>query len=124
VPGVDIVHDIEIFPWPLEDESCALIAMSHLVEHIKPWLQLDLMNECWRVLEPNGVIMISTPYATSFGYNQDPTHCCPWNEATPDYFDPEKPLYNIYKPKPWKIEHLSWVIIGNLELVMRKREEV
>ncbi len=34
--GVDIVHDVEQFPWPLPDE-CALIAVSsHLVEHLNP----------------------------------------------------------------------------------------
>lgn len=37
-PGkqVDIVHDVEKFPWPLPDE-CTIIAMaSHLLEHIEP----------------------------------------------------------------------------------------
>lgn len=36
LPGVDIVHDLESFPWPLPDE-CALVAVSsHVVEHINP----------------------------------------------------------------------------------------
>lgn len=35
-PGVDIVWDIEKFPWPLPD-NCASFAMtSHVVEHITP----------------------------------------------------------------------------------------
>lgn len=33
---VDVVHNVEITPWPLPDE-CALVAMaSHLLEHIQP----------------------------------------------------------------------------------------
>lgn len=120
VPGVDIVHDVEALPWPLKKESCAIVMMSHLIEHIKPWLTIDVINECWRVLEPEGLLMVATPYATSFGYFQDPTHCNPWNEATPTYFIKDQPLYNIYKPKPWKGEKLEWAYGANLEFVLRK----
>ena len=78
VDGVDIVHDAEKVPWPLDSDACSIIAMSHLIEHIKPWYQIDVINECWRILEPGGLLLIATPYATSFGYSQDPTHCSPW----------------------------------------------
>lgn len=121
---VDIVHDAEDFPWPLADGSCAVVLMSHLIEHIKPWLRIDLMNECWRILEIDGLLMIATPHAMSFGMSQDPSHIAPgWNEATPCYFDPEHPskLYNIYKPKPWKIDRIAYSSRGNIELAMRKR---
>lgn len=126
VEGVDIVHDVEMFPWPLEDESCAVVLMSHLIEHIKPWLRIDLLNECWRVLEENGLLLLVTPHAMSFGLSQDPTHIAPgWNEATPAYFDPEHPsnLYSIYRPKPWKIDKLAFNPRANIELAMRKRVE-
>lgn len=36
LPGVDIVHNIEKFPWPIPDESCSLIVASHVLEHINP----------------------------------------------------------------------------------------
>lgn len=122
LPGVQIVHDAERFPWPLDDGSCEVIAASHLIEHIKPWLQIDFMNECWRILKPGGVLMISTPYATSFGFQQDPTHCTSWNEATPRYFAPEPGniLYPIYEPKPWKIEKLFYDKKRNMEVAFRK----
>ena len=130
VDGVDIVHDAEVTPWPLKDESCAVIQMSHLIEHIKPWFQIDVINECWRVLEPDGKLCIVTPYATSFGYAQDPTHCTPWNEATPSYFIADSScehysevLYNIYRPKPWKEERLYWNTKANLELILGKISE-
>ena len=123
VDGVDIVHDVEKFPWPLPDNSCCVIMMSHLVEHIKPWLQIDLMNEAWRVMEVGGLLMIATPYATSFGYFQDPTHCKPWNEATPTYFIKGQPLYEVYKPKPWKGEKIMWDPRATLEVVLRKVAE-
>jgi SAM-dependent methyltransferase len=36
MPGVDIVHDLTKFPWPLPDESVSLAASSHVFEHISP----------------------------------------------------------------------------------------
>jgi|GEM_PF-849394 len=34
--GVDIIHDVEKFPYPLPDECCALVRASHVMEHINP----------------------------------------------------------------------------------------
>jgi len=121
---VEIVHDAEVFPWPLNNGEVSVIKMSHFMEHVKPWLSIDIVNECWRVLEMDGKLLISVPYGGSFRYFQDPTHCNPWNEATPTYFDPREPLYQVYKPKPWRIDNLFWAIHGDLELAMTKIEEV
>lgn len=120
LPNVQIVHDIESFPWPLEDESCAVILMSHIIEHIAPNKHIDLLNELWRIMIPDGLLIISTPYPYSFGWHQDPTHIASWNEATPYYFVPGNGLYNVYKPKPWKIDNLTYHVATTLEVGMRK----
>jgi hypothetical protein len=39
LPGVDIVHDLEQFPWPFDDNSIEEARCSHYVEHTK-----DLLN--------------------------------------------------------------------------------
>ena len=44
--GVDIVHDHEDFPYPLDDESCMTVKCMHVIEHVKPWLFFDFFNEC------------------------------------------------------------------------------
>lgn len=123
LPGVDIVHDLERFPYPLENESCLTIVGSHIVEHLKPWLMLEFMDELWRIMKRDGQLALSMPYGVSRGYVQDPTHCNPCNEATWQYFDPDYPLYSIYQPKPWKIMpgFPVWQAVGNLEVVMEKR---
>lgn len=114
--NVDILHDIEGFPWPLDDESCGVIVMSHVIEHIKPWLQIDFMNEAWRVLIPGGHLMIWTPYGGSPRYLQDPTHCAPWTEVTCDYFNFQAALWHVYKPKPWRLIKLDWRPHADLEV--------
>jgi predicted SAM-dependent methyltransferase len=120
VKGVDIVHDVEELPWPLPDECCNLVLMSHLWEHIEPKYRVRVMDELWRILKPGRQLLISSPYATSVGAFQDPTHyTCP-NENTFTYFDPTKPLYQIYKPKPWRLVRNDWVAIGNMEVILEK----
>lgn len=121
LPGVDVVHDIEELPWPFPSNTFDRIIMSHVMEHIKPWIVMDLMNDIWRVMKPEGQIFLVMPYAGSFGHYMDPTHIKPWNEATPQYFDPEFDLYRIYNPKPWKIDINAWHSDGNIEIVMSKR---
>ena len=125
--GVDIVHDIEQTPWPLDDECVSVAIASHILEHINPagGIFLNVMNEIWRVMQMNGQFAFVVPYAGSPGYWQDPTHCNGITEATIYYFDPshESHLYNFYKPKPWHIEQLTWNQTGNLECVLRKISE-
>lgn len=36
LPQVDVVHNLELFPWPLPDECATLVMASHLLEHISP----------------------------------------------------------------------------------------
>jgi len=122
LPGIDIVHDLEVFPYPLPDECCLTIIASHILEHIKPWLFIEVMDELWRVMKVGGNLAITTPYAGSIGYWQDPTHCNGITEGTWMYFDSKYPFYEVYKPKPWKVMKgfPIWQVIGNLECVLEK----
>lgn len=125
--GVDIVHDFEVYPWPIPDCSVILAIASHVVEHVNPanFGFVKFMDEVWRISQVDGQFAIATPYAGSFGYFQDPTHVNPCNEATWAYFAPEHPsnLYSIYTPKPWKINQLTWDISGNMEVLLTKIAE-
>ena len=117
----DILHDLEVFPYPLKDEVCLSIVACHIVEHIKPWLMIDFMNELWRVSKFDCQFAIKVPYGVNSSFIQDPTHCNPCNETTWQYFDPRyKTVYDKYKPKPWKIEFASYQANGNMEVLLRK----
>lgn len=127
LPGVDIVHDLEVTPWPLPDECVLTAVASHVLEHINPHkgVFIDVMNEIWRVLKPGGQFAFVVPYAGSHGYYQDPTHCNPINETTMSYFDPlhENGYYLFYKPKPWQIKFQAMDRNGVLEVLLVKRAE-
>ena len=60
--NVDVVHDLDVYPWPFEDNSILNISAVHLVEHLKNGL-LPFMDECWRILMPGGALYIETPCA-------------------------------------------------------------
>lgn len=129
-PGVDIVHNLSEYPWPLPDEVAGLLIASHLVEHINPAEGnfIKFMDECWRVLKNGGQLRIAMPYGVNDRFVQDPTHCNPCNERTWAYFDPLETwangqLYSIYKPKPWKIVQNTWQSHGDMLVILEKRRQ-
>lgn len=125
-PNVDVVWDLEVYPWPFPDDCANLLVASHIVEHINPHKGnfIKWMNEAWRILKPGGQMMISTPYGGSMGYIQDPTHVNPCNEVTWYYFDPLQKIgddfYHYYEPAPWKIENIAWIAEANMEVLLVK----
>ena len=126
LPGVDIVQDLEQFPWPLPNESVSFMVSSHVAEHIDPahGTFLRWMDECWRIMKHGGQFVLAMPYAGSRGDFQDPTHCNHLNDATWSYFDPLSSsgvLYDIYRPKPWKIIKCTYDLTGNMEVCLEKR---
>ena len=127
LPNVDIVHDVEEFPWPLPDECVKAAFASHLVEHINPhkFGFINFMDEVWRVMQEGGQFAMSLPHGSSPGYLQDPTHCNPCNEATWDYFCPHRAsgLWTIYQPRPWFLKALTANPGGNMEVVLVKLAE-
>ena len=126
-PGVDIVHDARVFPWPFPDETFTLLSSSHFLEHIPrdDGVFIEVMNECWRILKPGGHFRIAVPYGGSTLYYGDPTHINPIVPQTFHYFDPlaQMKTYHVYKPKPWKIEQLFWQPEGTIECLLSKRRE-
>ncbi len=82
--GVDIVHDLETYPWPFEDNSVEEVHVSHYAEHTKDLMKF--MDEVWRICEDGAKISIVGPYYTSIRCWQDPTHTRALSEATWLYF--------------------------------------
>ncbi|MCB0713366.1 MAG: class I SAM-dependent methyltransferase [Ignavibacteriae bacterium] len=68
----DILHNLDLTPWPFESDSFDLIIMQDIIEHLED--VPATMNEIWRIARQNCVVRIRTPhYASYYAYN-DPTH--------------------------------------------------
>lgn len=87
IPGdaVDIVMDLESFPWDIKSESVEDMLCYHYIEHTKDLIKF--MNECHRILKPGGVLRIIAPYYSSIRAWQDPTHTRSISEYTFLYFN-------------------------------------
>jgi SAM-dependent methyltransferase len=125
-PNVDIVHDVQKFPWPIPDNICSWILMSHLWEHIEPKYRFQVMDECWRIIRHDGQFWISCPYAGSPLEAAHPAHyMCP-NESAFEFFDSDYQLWHscsYKKPKPWKIIKLAANHSGCIEIILEPRKD-
>jgi predicted SAM-dependent methyltransferase len=122
LPGVDLVHDMTVHPWPLPDACAYRVLCSHILEHIPPDKILGVMAEMHRLLKPHGQLLIAMPYGVSPRALQDPTHFRCWVESVPQYWDCEYPLWQVYRPPCFKIEECAWHSIGDLNIILAKRD--
>lgn len=122
---LDVVHELEKFPYPIKDEECLTILAPNVLQRIKPWNVITLMNEIWRIAKPKAQLAITVPYAGAYTTMSDPTSCSSWTEASFSLFDPRFPQYQIHKPRPWTIENNFpiWNSNGVVEVIMRKIHE-
>ncbi len=95
-PGVDIVHDINQYPWPIESDSLDEVHCSHFLEHLNhdsdSPQRVQFMNELYRVLKMGGKATIITPHWAS-------------NRAYGDFTHANKPvseMFYYYINKEWR----------------------
>jgi len=106
--GVDIVHDLNITPWPIADASFTSISAIHVVEHLQNLVKF--MDECHRILTPGGSVYIETPLAGADPDLQwaDPTHVrCYRKHTFINYFTPGHMEKFGYTTKAWCPLHID-----------------
>ena len=62
-PHVDVVHDLNIYPYPFSENTFDRIEASHIIEHIER--PLYFMNELHRIGTEGALIRIITPHYSS-----------------------------------------------------------
>lgn len=72
LPGVHVVHDLDVFPWPFADGSFDEIECIDILEHLDDLPRA--MREIHRILAPGGRVHIEGPHFTSYTVPTDPTH--------------------------------------------------
>ena len=99
-PSVDVVHDLNEFPWPFDDNFADYILMNHVLEHLDDVVKV--MEEVWRILKPGGIVEIYTPYYKSKKAFRDPTHKHFFTEESMNYFT---------RNWKWRYTHATFRII-------------
>lgn len=93
--GIDLVHNLNEFPWPIKDKSIDEVLAIDLLEHLDDFMKA--MEEVYRIMKPGGIFRIRVPYWNSWCTHSDPTHRRGFHELRFHFFDPTSP-YCIERP--------------------------
>jgi hypothetical protein len=127
-PGVDIMHDLQRFPWPVPSNSCSMVLLSHVWECVEPKYRDRFMDELWRICRHDGQAMISAYYAGNLFANSRPGHySCP-TELTFLTYSPDcpditivsqvYPLFRDHNVRPWKVMRNDVNPAGCIEVIL------
>jgi predicted SAM-dependent methyltransferase len=73
---------------PFASATFTLIELYHVMEHVYPWVGLDILKEFWRILKPGGTLAIECPNIES---------ACSWLVQNSDYgSDSQMGMWAIY----------------------------
>jgi SAM-dependent methyltransferase len=70
--AADIVHDLDSFPYPIEDSSFDQILLQDVIEHVSE--PIRVFEELHRIARPGGRVQLRTPHFSSVLAYGDPTH--------------------------------------------------
>jgi len=75
----DVLWDLEVTPWPWEDNSVDEVVMEHVLEHLgqSPAVFFAIIRELYRVCRSEATIRIVTPHPRHDSFLNDPTHVRP-----------------------------------------------
>jgi len=84
--AADLIHDLDVFPYPLDDNAFDRIICKDVLEHVSDFVRS--MEEIWRVAAPNAIVEVRAPFMSSVNYFSDPTHKRAFTSRSFDYFIP------------------------------------
>ena len=88
LPNVDVVHDLNQFPYPFQSNSFELVVAKHSLQHLNNVPKV--MDEIHRILVPGGKLLIYLPHYASDNFNTDPTHKASFGLRSMNYFCEKK----------------------------------
>lgn len=120
LPGVDVVHDLERFPYPFDEDSFDVVYAMSVLEHLNNFL--GAMEEIHRILKPGGRLVFETPHFSGLNSWTDPTHRQHFAVRSFAFFDPgfSKNYYTrarfradwlkVELHSPWRQLGLQWLL--------------
>lgn len=114
LPGVDVVHNLDKYPWPFRENSFDEVYCDNVLEHLgsitKP------AEEIWRISRNHAKVIVKVPIFPSNYAAADPTHKQFFTYTTFNYFRPEDRL-NYYSKARFKIKNRKIVFHPYLKLM-------
>jgi SAM-dependent methyltransferase len=83
--GVDVVHDLNFFPYPFDENSIDVVHAYHVIEHLDN--PLKAIEEIHRILIPDGILYLRVPHFSSLYAWGDITHKQAFSTHAFDIFD-------------------------------------
>lgn len=111
--GVDIVHDLNKFPYPFKDNTFNEIVCNNIIEHVDNVIKV--MEELHRISKPNAKIRVQVPSFSSKDFFTDPTHKHAFSTLSFQYFEENTPL-NFYTKARFKVK--SRIIFNKLNKLL------
>lgn len=97
---VDVIHNLDVVPYPFKDNSIDEIHFYHVLEHLHdPTKKLE---ELYRILKPGGMIFLRVPHFSSMGAFTDLTHIRPFGYSSFDCLE-ENHYHHFYTTAKFKI---------------------
>lgn len=97
----DVVHDLNVFPYPFADDSFDEIRADNVIEHLDD--VLCVMAELHRIARPGALVLVKVPYFRSRWAWIDPTHKHAFGVDSFSYFDPDHEYSRLYNYTPTRL---------------------
>ncbi len=105
LPGVDVVHDLNKFPYPFKNETFDEVYLLDVIEHLDN--VVGVIEECYRLLKPGGKLHIRVVYWNHKYAWSDPTHNRGFSEISFEFFTGKRRSY--YTKAHFKDMSISYI---------------
>ena len=109
LPGVDIAHNLEKYPWPFPENNFDHVICRHSLNHLGDLIKA--MEELHRICKPGGIVEVLAPHYASDNFNTDPTHRIAMGFRSMNYFCDNVPFkYHYYSKSRFDLvrRHISF----------------
>lgn len=93
IKGVDVIHDIDKFPWPFKDSHFDEVYGQDIIEHVNDLFRT--MKEIHRICKPGAAVRLIVPYWHSSAAFY-PNHNYFFNTDSMKFFTEKERTYDSY----------------------------
>lgn len=101
----DIIHDLNIFPYPFETSCFDEVYADNVIEHLDN--VVNVVDELHRIIKPGGLLVVKVPYFRSRYAYMAPDHKHFFTVESFTYFDPGHIHHTLYNYSRCRFKTMS-----------------